>query len=374
MTLVAELLKIRETLQEFLEETVEREDPARTSTLEDAANRVGKSWGGSWLGYQSCVYYMDLTPPPAGAQFSQEFGLIPSRAIRGTTGDWVEYTFDSVYGTIVQLAGAPDICALEAGAASARGMFSNSQSEIVSTLQIDATTSRDPYVERLLDEVRELKAVTQAEIEQAWQPSAPLMSRDSLAVTQGFKTPPHISVLAQCVALRQPLDLCVRLVKIGTQAISHMERRERAQARADRIGTNVFIGHGRSPLWRDLKDYVRDRLKLPYDEFNRVPVAGITSITRLSQMLDAAAFALLVMTAEDEQADGQFNARLNVVHEAGLFQGRLGFGRAIVLLEDGCVEFSNIQGLGQIRFPKGQIKAAFDEVRQVLEKEGLLQA
>ena len=57
---------------------------------------------------------------------------------------------------------------------------------------------------------------------------------------------------------------------------------------------------------------------------------------------------------------------MNVVHEAGLFQGRLGFSRAIILLEESCEEFSNIHGLGQIRFPKGNIKAVFEDVRQLL--------
>ncbi len=51
---------------------------------------------------------------------------------------------------------------------------------------------------------------------------------------------------------------------------------------------------------------------------------------------------------------------------------QLGFNRAIVVLEEGCEAFSNIEGLGQIRFPKGNIKAAFEEIRQVLEREGLL--
>jgi len=64
----------------------------------------------------------------------------------------------------------------------------------------------------------------------------------------------------------------------------------------------------------------------------------------------------------------------NVVHAAGCFQGRLGFTRAIVLLEEGCAEFSNIQGLGQIRFPKGNIKAVFEEIRAVLEREGVIEA
>jgi predicted nucleotide-binding protein len=78
------------------------------------------------------------------------------------------------------------------------------------------------------------------------------------------------------------------------------------------------------------------------------------------------------MTAEDEQSDGTVRARENVVHEAGLFQGRLGFRKAIVLLEDTCKEFSNINGLGQIRFPKGKINAGFEEIRRVLEREGLI--
>ena len=137
-------------------------------------------------------------------------------------------------------------------------------------------------------------------------------------------------------------------------------------------GTHVFIGHGRSQDWRELKDFISDKLQLPWDEFNRVPVAGVTNIARLAEMLDQACMAFLVLTAEDEQTDGTLHARENVIHEAGLFQGRLGFEKAIILLEEGCQEFSNIHGLGQIRFPKGNIKAAFEEIRQVLEREGII--
>ncbi len=139
------------------------------------------------------------------------------------------------------------------------------------------------------------------------------------------------------------------------------------------LNTNkVFIGHGGSHAWRDLKDFINTRLELEYDEFNRVPVAGLTNVNRLSQMLDNACFAFLVMTAEDEKADGNLQARQNVIHEVGLFQGKLGFEKAIVLLEEGCEEFSNIHGLGQIRFPKGNIGAKFEAIREVLERENIL--
>lgn len=134
----------------------------------------------------------------------------------------------------------------------------------------------------------------------------------------------------------------------------------------------VFIGHGRSLLWMRLKEFLLERLGLECDEFNREPVPGITTAQRLSDMLSDAAFAFLVMTAEDEHADGSLHPRENVIHEAGLFQGRLGYRRAIVLLEDGCGKFSNNTGLTHIAFPKGNTDAAFEQIRRVLEREGIV--
>lgn len=170
---------------------------------------------------------------------------------------------------------------------------------------------------------------------------------------------------------------CVREIISVVKAVqTHIKRPTTTlgQSRKTQAGANVFIGHGRSKEWKDLKDFINERLRLPWEEFNRVPVAGIPNTVRLTTMLDSAAIAFLVLTAEDETGDGKLQARMNVVHEVGLFQGRLGFTKAIVMLEQGCEEFSNIAGLGQLRFPKENIKAAFHDVQLVLEREGLLQA
>ena len=70
-----------------------------------------------------------------------------------------------------------------------------------------------------------------------------------------------------------------------------------------------------------LKDFIQDRLRLPWDEFNRVPVAGVTNITRLSEMLDAAAIAFIVMTAEDELADGKLQVRMMLFTKPVFFRG-----------------------------------------------------
>ena len=137
-------------------------------------------------------------------------------------------------------------------------------------------------------------------------------------------------------------------------------------------GNRIFIGHGGSDVWKEFRGFLKDRLQLQVDDFNRVSIAGKTNVDRLKEMLDSACFAFLIMTAEDESREGTKHARQNVIHEVGLFQGRLGFSRAIVLLEDGCEEFSNIAGLGQIRFSNKNILAAFDLIRMALEQEGLI--
>jgi len=136
----------------------------------------------------------------------------------------------------------------------------------------------------------------------------------------------------------------------------------------------VFIGHGRSLVWHQLKGFLADMLHLACDEFNSEAVAGTSTTERLQTLLEDAGFAFLVMTAEDTHADDSTHARENVIHEAGLFQGRLGFKRAIILLEDGCAQFSNIHGLSHIGFPKGNLEPAFEKIRQVLEREHMIKA
>jgi predicted nucleotide-binding protein len=130
----------------------------------------------------------------------------------------------------------------------------------------------------------------------------------------------------------------------------------------------VFIGHGRAPDWRELREFIVDRLGLAVLEFNSDPTAGVATKERLEELLNRASFAFIVATAEDHSTDGTIHARENVVHEIGLFQGRLGFRRAIVLLEGGCTEFSNIAGVGQLRFERNSIASTFENVRNLLEE------
>jgi len=131
----------------------------------------------------------------------------------------------------------------------------------------------------------------------------------------------------------------------------------------------VFIGHGRSSQWRDLKDHLQEKHGYRVEAYETGARAGHTIRDILEDMVRTSSFATLVLTAEDGQTDGQYRARQNVIHEAGLFQGHLGFARAIMLLEEGVEEFSNVQGVQYIRFSKSNIKETFGEVLATLRRE-----
>jgi predicted nucleotide-binding protein len=134
----------------------------------------------------------------------------------------------------------------------------------------------------------------------------------------------------------------------------------------------VFIGHGRSPLWSQVERYLEREANISTINFESEPHAGESIVPILEGMLQQATFAVLILTAEDETASGDKRARQNVIHEAGLFQGLLGFRRAIILRQEGVEEFSNIDGLQYISFVGNNIDQTFRQLGQVLKREKML--
>jgi len=131
----------------------------------------------------------------------------------------------------------------------------------------------------------------------------------------------------------------------------------------------VFIGHSNNDQWRILKDHLHDLHHIEVIAYEIGPRAGLSVKEVLENMLNRSSIAFLVLTGEDITNYGEVYARQNVVHELGLFQGKLGFNKAIAILEDGVTEFSNIYGINQIRFSKGNIRETFGDVLATIKRE-----
>ena len=134
----------------------------------------------------------------------------------------------------------------------------------------------------------------------------------------------------------------------------------------------IFIGHGRNKVWARLQVFLQDELKLETITFESEPRTGESIVNILNEFLHNASFAIVVMTAEDETGDGKIRARQNVIHEVGLFQGRLGFQKVVLLKEDKTEDFSNIAGLQYIPFNGNSIEQTFYELQRTLKKQGLI--
>ncbi len=340
-----------------------------------ACDRLERAWSESWIGYQSCVYKRNFLPREPGDYFDSEWGFESLLDARNR-GDWKEFDFEAVENEIIRRAGGDSVIhALKQAGKAGEEAFDAMKGETLPMLEAALTSHGDEFFAKQRDAISELEGkISSSNYIEAIAPRS-LRSRDQRAINGGRKCPPHAALQALVLEQMSPADQLKKLGTICKQVIIYAQKRLPKKGRTMEIGNQrgpIFIGHGASDTWKDLKDLLVDRLKLQYEEFNREPQAGRTTKERLAELLEKCTFAFLVMTAEDRTADGRQIARQNVVHEIGLFQGRHGWERAIVLLEDGCPEFSNLHGVVQIRFPKGEIKAKSEEIRGVLEREGYL--
>jgi hypothetical protein len=292
------------------------------SRLERAAREMTAAWSGSPLGYHANVYTEGLGPPKPGDRFSPEWGLMDS--ILSHSRGYVEYDPAHVRKHILKQAGNPNLGTMRAKLAEALKNVESIKASAQSALALASEEFADAYLQQREVALTMVKAYTETQTAQGMIQKGNFVSRDSDAIHAGARIAPHQELLALPFALASTKLALETIAKNCREAGEHIKRKQNNKkviplpaAAKSRPGSHIFIGHGRSPLWRELKDFIQDRLKLQFDEFNRVAPAGVANTARLEEMLDSAAFAFLVMTAEDELTSGTFQPRMNVVHEAG---------------------------------------------------------
>ncbi len=333
--------------------------------------RVATAFSGSWKGYHATVYYENLSAPPPGDSFSVEWGLMDIHA-RGSR--WQETDYSVISAAVLEDVDPDYENRLRHISEVAASVFEETRNGLSILLAVLTEHSTNPLLSEIQSEVRKIQnPITKREVIDRMMPRGSMVTRDVTALNQGTKVPPHVDIEARFLSLQGSFPALRSNIRLAQKLHQYMAIQNLIEVDVAIKGTKVFIGHGQSALWRALQDFIQNQLHLPWDEFNRESAAGLATTERLRAMMDDANFAFLVLTAEDEHADESLHARENVIHETGLFQGCLGFRRAIVLLEEGCSEFSNIEGLAEIRFPKGDISKTFEDVRRVLAREKVLE-
>ena len=156
----------------------------------------------------------------------------------------------AVEAHIEALAKHPNLDPARDAARHADEVFDKSKADIISILETELASQPDGSLSKLKGDLEELQPMSQFDLARHWSPEGLSMTRDMIAMGQGNTVPAHINAAAKVVSLRHSFDCCKTAAAIARKAASHLERKERKQVVTDRVGTNVFIGHGRSMLWR----------------------------------------------------------------------------------------------------------------------------
>lgn len=115
----------------------------------------------------------------------------------------------------------------------------------------------------------------------------------------------------------------------------------------------IFVVHGRDEVVKYRLVRTLERcVSLPVTILHEMPNRGTTIIEKLERHARDAAFAVVIITGDDEgrlKADTskglRDRGRQNVVFEAGVFMGALGRSKVAILLEEGVEQPTDLNGV-----------------------------
>lgn len=118
--------------------------------------------------------------------------------------------------------------------------------------------------------------------------------------------------------------------------------------------------------------FITERCHLSVQEWRSGRMAANDLISELDRELSHCSFAVCLLGDDASGAGSRKRANQDAVHQAGILQGRYGFGRVALLIEEGCDMFSNLAGLIRLDFPVGRVETTFLELERMLQREGVM--
>lgn len=369
--LIEELQKIREELQAATRFANDLAYRYTLNSLLENIEHVENAWCGSWYGYRADVYYKDFGSPPLDMFIGDNWEHV-AESMSGSTqrSGWHRYPEGRVKDRIEEGIERRDIRNAFEHTLEWISAFKGKRADVLAIIGI-AQENRNSIFDGLANQIENLRVQTVDEIVQEETPDQ-METDDRVAQQQGIRIPPHIRYKARVLWSIRAAGIVNEFAILVGKTMGQMERVFSTAFAPQIAGTNIFIGHGGSAEWEKLQAFLQNRLNLEIAEFDKNLPASKHILDHILELIRRSAVACIVLTSEDTLENGTHHPRLNVVHELGLCQAIIGVGNTIILLEQDCEEFSNISGLVQIRFPKGNIEAAFEEIRRVLEDRGII--
>ncbi len=165
-----------------------------------------KSWSGSWIGYHANLYFKDFQQPSTNEMFNIEWG-----GINGYDPGWQSRSLDEIWGYIQEKS------LIKFDIDDANDKVNELQETADNLKTLLELNSRD---EALTQKIKDINTdFTMQDYIKARSP-ANIVSRDSEAVYQGMKLPPHIQCQSFAYTIRQNIVAAEKLLKFKTLIVN----------------------------------------------------------------------------------------------------------------------------------------------------------
>jgi len=204
--LKGEIIKFEDSLLKKLDNY-----PEILNQLVEKVDMVEESWSGSWVGFHSSLYYSNFEKPPMGDVFNIEWG-----SINGFSEKWQDRSYEEV-SVFIEKGFAVGFEKISKSLQSIEGdsakplqtMITTELSSIVEQKGFE----KEKYVFRKIESIR--FGILADEYIRSKTPRN-IMTRDTKAVSQGLKNPPHIKYeagLFVCMSIITDFNNLIELSK-----------------------------------------------------------------------------------------------------------------------------------------------------------------
>lgn len=282
------LLEVKKKIEGFAklcEKDLERFSKHLLS-LREKAEQLSDSWSGSWVGFHAFLYYGNFEKPTLRESFNVEWGSINSFSDK-----WRERSFDEVKKKIEEGVVKTNFEYIFKAVKSLVKQAEALREYVCAELSYINTNEALSDEKRLTTQIEEIKFGTSAnEFVNHLQPSQ-TWTRDSRAVAQGMKVPPHIKYKARAMAVFSMISdiekfnsLSGRLVRqleikhqLNSQGQDFIDGLDKIKALCDRfhsVSSQLRNRHSNKPTLEiedeyDVQDLFHALLKIYFDDIRK---------------------------------------------------------------------------------------------------------
>ena len=187
-------------------------------SLLDIITEIRESWSGSWIGYHADLYYKNFEQPPVNERFDSEWGLRDRYQPY-----WVEKTYADVIRAIEKKYQGTSLNKIETSLNKIQK--EDVHTSVCSDLSFIRTFDKFDKEIEILEEIENIKwKFSEGDIIRRLRPTI-YGTRDSFAMSQGLRVPPHIQYESKILRLLSFIKSLENFVKLTNRLIKQIRTR-----------------------------------------------------------------------------------------------------------------------------------------------------